>query len=176
MLTAHTSLLVTCVLCCSGADVLVAVLAMLLQRSIHRALGNSAWSGLRCLTVGSSHKMERVFTHQDVQDFVRLTGDSNPIHVDKAKAATAGYELPILPGMLLASMFPAIIGSTYCGALYLSQTLKFRKHAYVGATVHAEVTVCSQSGHKVVFNTVCTNSEGKILVDGTALALIKDQS
>ena len=37
----------------------------------------------------------------------------------------------MLPGMMCASLFPAIIGSAFPGALYLSQTLKFRQPALV---------------------------------------------
>jgi 3-hydroxybutyryl-CoA dehydratase len=33
--------------------------------------------------------------------------------------------------MLLAALFPAIIGSIFPGAVYLSQTLKFKKYALV---------------------------------------------
>lgn len=38
----------------------------------------------------------------------------------------------IIPGSLCASLFPAIIGTAFPGALYLSQTLKFRNAALVG--------------------------------------------
>ena len=37
----------------------------------------------------------------------------------------------MLPGSLCAALFPAIIGSRFPGALYLSQTLKFRRPALV---------------------------------------------
>ena len=37
----------------------------------------------------------------------------------------------VLPGSLCAALFPAIIGSRFPGALYLSQTLKFRRPALV---------------------------------------------
>eukprot|EP00878_Enallax_costatus_P019750 GHUV01020845.1.p1 GENE.GHUV01020845.1~~GHUV01020845.1.p1 ORF type:complete len:157 (+),score=22.69 GHUV01020845.1:1074-1544(+) len=137
-------------------------------------VASSMWSGLRSLSIGSTYSMSRVFTDQDANDFVRLTGDSNPIHVDLSAASAAGYQSPILPGMLMASLFPSIIGSTFPGALYLTQTLKFRKHASVGATVHAEVTVATRSGRRVTFNTVCKDSDSVVLVDGTALALIKE--
>jgi 3-hydroxybutyryl-CoA dehydratase len=37
----------------------------------------------------------------------------------------------VLPGILCAAMFPALIGSHFPGAIYLSQTLKFRQPALV---------------------------------------------
>ena len=43
----------------------------------------------------------------------------------------AGFGGAVLPGMLCASLFPAIIGSQFPGALYLTQTLNFRQPALV---------------------------------------------
>lgn len=128
---------------------------------------------VRSLTTGTAYTLTKVFSQSDASEFVRLTGDSNPIHVDRAAASAASLEHPILPGMLLASMFPAIIGSHFPGALYLKQTLKFRRPAVVGSTVTAEVRVSARSGQRVTFDTVCKNDSGLILLDGTALALIK---
>lgn len=48
---------------------------------------------------------------------------------DDAVAAAAGrrpLQGPIVPGMLLASLFPAIIGTRFPGALYATQSLAFR--------------------------------------------------
>lgn len=64
------------------------------------------------------HTLQRSFTQQDIDGFTGLTGDSNPIH----KGTKA-----IVPGLLAASLFPAIIGSAYPGVLYASQELKFRQ-------------------------------------------------
>ena len=47
-------------------------------------------------------------------------------------ASLAGFTAPVLPGMLCASVFPALIGSLFPGALYLTQTLRFRHVALVG--------------------------------------------
>jgi acyl dehydratase len=86
------------------------------------------------LRVGDSLTTERVFGHDDVRTYCMLTGDSNPIHTDKARtgdfsldsfrlaalsespvwqaaARAAGLESCLVPGMLLASLFPAIVGS-----------------------------------------------------------------
>lgn len=116
----------------------------------------------------------RAFSQQDVDAFVALTGDSNPIH-SQAAAGSGGSaaRAPILPGMLLASLFPALIGSAFPGALYASQSLKFRRQAAVGEPVTAVVSVASASGSRVAFDTVCRDAAGNVLLDGTALALIR---
>ncbi|KAF6266472.1 HotDog domain-containing protein [Scenedesmus sp. NREL 46B-D3] len=130
---------------------------------------------LRALSTGATYTFTRVFTQQSASEFVALTGDSNPIHTDKAAASAAGHAAPILPGMLMASMFPAIIGSHFPGALYLTQTLKFRKPALVGSSITAEVRVSSKSGNRVTFETICRDTQGVAIVDGRALALLTGQ-
>jgi 3-hydroxybutyryl-CoA dehydratase len=72
-------------------------------------------------------------------------------------------------------MFPAIIGSNFPGALYLTQTLKFRKPALVGSSITAEVRVASKSGRRVTFETTCRDAAGGVVVEGTAVALMKAQ-
>ena len=52
----------------------------------------------------------------------------------KEKIAPTGFSGHVLPGVLCAALFPALIGSTFPGAIYLSQTLKFRKPALVGCS------------------------------------------
>ena len=84
------------------------------------------------LTVGTDFQLTRQFTASDVANFVALTDDANAIHTDSTAATAAGLSSPIVPGILMASLFPAIIGSNFPGAIYVSQTLKFRKYAEVG--------------------------------------------
>ena len=79
-----------------------------------------------------------------------------------------------MPGMLLASLFPAIIGSTFSGALYATQSLSFRSPCALGERVSARVTVLKASGSRVRFETVCrAAADGRTLIDGVALAVIK---
>mmetsp|Transcript_14601 Transcript_14601/g.31835 ORF Transcript_14601/g.31835 Transcript_14601/m.31835 type:complete len:167 (+) Transcript_14601:116-616(+) len=131
---------------------------------------SSSRSGLQ---VGVTHTLRKRFTREEVLTFLTCTGDSNPLHVDAAAAAAAGFPAPLLPGILLASLFPAIIGSRFPGALYAQQSLNFRAPALVGSEVEACVTVSRSSGSRVTFTTTCTGPGGETLVDGSALALIR---
>lgn len=122
---------------------------------------------------GDSLATSRTFDAAAVAAFLAATGDANPLHVDHAAAAAAGLGAPILPGMLMASLFPGLVGSAYPGALYLTQSLRFRQHAHVGLPVTATVTVKKASGSRVTFDTVCQAPDGRVLVEGEALALIR---
>ena len=113
----------------------------------------------------------RTFAREDVEQFAKITGDSNPIHV--SRTATDN----IVHGALLVSMFPAIVGSTFPGAKYLRQTAMFRNECPVGARVTATVRKVKETrGGKIVeFETKvrCAEDEGKVYVDGFALAKIE---
>jgi len=89
---------------------------------------------LTSLIPGKKFHCVRQFTVEDVEAFLKITGDANSIHTDSAAAAAAGLQAPILPGIMMASLFPAIIGTNFPGAIYASQTLKFRQPAEVGKT------------------------------------------
>ena len=113
----------------------------------------------------------RTFAREDVEQFAKITGDSNPIHV--SRTATDN----IVHGALLVSMFPAIVGSTFPGAKYLRQSAMFRNECPVGARVTATVRKVKETrGGKIVeFETKvrCAEDEGKVYVDGFALAKIE---
>ena len=91
------------------------------------AKGFSVAASTATLLPGASLCLERIFTAEDVHAFASLTGDSNPVHQPGGGAAGGA----IVPGMLTASMFASLIGSSFPGALYLSQTLKFKATAAV---------------------------------------------
>lgn len=94
------------------------------QRPWHLQRAHSLYSALppqntfACRGQLTQHSETRRFSQADVDAFVALTGDANPIHSPASKA-------PIVPGLLAASLFPAIIGSRHPGVLYTRQELKF---------------------------------------------------
>lgn len=127
------------------------------------------------LEIGESHAMHRTFTQADVNQFLSLIGDNNPLHHDAEAATAAGFRGPILPGILMASLFPAIIGSTFPGAVYATQSVSFRNPALIDQPVVAQVTVSKRSRSWVMFHTCCTSSNGEILVEGEAMAKIRKE-
>ena len=61
------------------------------------------------LKIGQFYEMSRIFTQQEVMDFVKLSYDTNPIHTDSEFAKTTQFGQLIVPGFLTGSMFSAII-------------------------------------------------------------------
>ena len=72
---------------------------------------------------GQKFEVERQFTAEDIASYVQLSGDTNPIHTSDSAAQAAGFQRPVVQGMLYAGLFPAVIGSHFVSNLVLPQTL-----------------------------------------------------
>jgi acyl dehydratase len=76
--------------------------------------------------------------------------------------------------MLYASMFGAIVGTRFPGAVYVSQTLNFRKPVFVGDQITAtlELRRSAGSGRLLDFDTRALNQVGDVVLDGEARVLL----
>jgi 3-hydroxybutyryl-CoA dehydratase len=130
---------------------------------------------LEDLSVGQSARRTRIVTEADIQAFAAVTGDENPVHMDEAYAATTPFKGRIAHGMLSAGYISAVLGVDLPGpgAIYLSQSLRFRRPVRIGDAVEAVVTVAAIDPEKarVTFDTVCSVA-GKPVVDGEAVVMV----
>jgi 3-hydroxybutyryl-CoA dehydratase len=115
--------------------------------------------------------MERLVTGADIDTFAAVTGDDNPVHLDEAYAAGTPFGGRVAHGMLSAGYISAVIGSKLPGpgAIYVSQSLRFRRPVRIGDTVTArvEVTAIDAARGRVTFRTLCL-VDGKPVVEGEA--------
>src|ERR1700757_1914388 len=105
--------------------------------------GGLAGLCLEDLSVGQSAQRSRTVTEADIQAFAQVTGDTNPVHIDEAYAAGTAFKGRIAHGMLSAGYISAVLGTQLPGpgAIYVSQTLSFRRPVRIGDAVTAEVKV-----------------------------------
>lgn len=127
--------------------------------------------------VGDSAEYERKVTQEDVADFARVSGDTNPLHRDTDYAAKTRFKEPIAHGMLSAGYISAAIGTKLapdCVAVYLSQSLRFLRPVKIGDTVRAvaEVKEIEEEKRIVTLDTVCYNQDGEPVVKGEAVVLL----
>lgn len=129
---------------------------------------------LEDLALGRSAERSRVVTAAEIDDFAKVTGDENPVHLDEAYAAHTRFGGRIAHGMLSAGFISAVLGNDLPGpgAIYLSQTLRFRRPVRIGdeVTARVEVTEINETRARVSLKTVCTVA-GEVVVDGEAVVL-----
>ena len=127
------------------------------------------------LSVGQSAEISHVVGAGDIEAFAEVSGDVNPVHLDEAYAKATPFGGRIAHGMLSAAYISAVLGNRLPGpgAIYLSQSLRFRRPVKIGDQVTARVTVKTLDAAKghATFETVCLVS-GKTVVDGEALIMV----
>lgn len=85
------------------------------------------------------------------------------------------FKTRVAHGMLSASLISAVLGTQLPGAgtIYLGQDIKFVAPVYLGDTVCANVEVVELNIEKNIYKltTVCTNQEGKVVIQGSAITM-----
>jgi acyl dehydratase len=135
----------------------------------------------QCLTkseVGLYASVKHVFSQEDVNTFTNLCGDNNPIHTNpeyaKEKSIFGGT---IVHGIFVSSLFSTLFGRLLTGAIYVNQSLNFKKPIHVGKPVVATVKVLSVisrggKGDIIECQTIVTWHDGTVAVEGTAKVLL----
>lgn len=123
------------------------------------------------ISVGDSAEFSRQITEQDVRDFARLSGDTNPLHVDSTYASTTQFKKCAAHGMLVASLFSQFVGvhlpGKYC--LYLSQDIIFRHPVFAGDTIKVRGRAVRKSeSTRIIELALEAIVNGVVVADGTA--------
>lgn len=127
------------------------------------------------LSVGMNASYAREVSIADIEEFAKVSGDHNPVHLDDTYAKTTLFKGRIAHGMLGASFISTVLASKLPGpgTVYLGQTLAFKAPVRPGDRVEARVTVTEVRREKkqVVLKTECRVGE-KVVIDGEATVLV----
>lgn len=128
--------------------------------------------GISEIQVGDHESFSKTITETDVYLFAGITGDMNPIHVNRSYAATTKFARPIAHGILSVGLISKVLGTQLPGpgAIYLNQTITFTRPVFIGDTVTANVEVIDKDMEKkrLRLRTWCQNQEGDVLMEGEA--------
>ena len=129
------------------------------------------------IIIGQKKIFELIITESMINEFAKISGDYNPLHMDANYAQTTKFEKRVCHGLLLASFFSQLIGMFLPGknALYMSQTLNFISPCYINdkIIVTGEVFKKSLSTKIITLRTKIFNIVDKCIVDGEAKVLIR---
>ena len=127
------------------------------------------------MNVGDSATFTKTVSESDVYQFAGITGDFNPAHINDEFAKATMFKERIAHGMLSAGFISTVLGTKLPGpgSIYLKQELAFLAPVKIGDTVTAKVEVkeLSLEKNRVVLRTVCTNQNGKDVLDGEAVMM-----
>jgi acyl dehydratase len=124
---------------------------------------------------GQAVEVRRTFTQEDFDRFAELSGDDNPIHVDREFAAKTRFGRTLCHGMLLFSAASAVIRRHFGpGAVILDQALKFPGPTFAGdeCTIRIEVVSISADRRKAGLSTVIRKDDGTTCLEGHAEVML----
>lgn len=128
------------------------------------------------LACGQRASFTKTITAADISNFIAITADVNPLHVDAGFSARTFFEKPIAHGMLSASLFSHVLGMKLpgIGGIYRSQTLQFHRPVYIGDTLTTslEITHIDPKNELIEMRGLITNQHGVTVISGTATATL----
>jgi 3-hydroxybutyryl-CoA dehydratase len=130
---------------------------------------------MKKIEINQTASFSKTITEYDVLSFAGVTGDFNPVHIDKVAAEKSIFKERIAHGMLTASFISTVIGMYLPGkgSIYLEQNIKFLKPVKIGDTVTAWVKVINFDSEKNIYtlSTWVENDQSVKIIDGTAKIL-----
>ena len=124
------------------------------------------------MKIGDCASISRTLTHKDIELFAIMSGDVNPAHVDEEFARSDMFHRIIAHGMWGGALISTVLGTQLPGpgAIYLGQSLKFRRPVCVGDTLTITVKVTEKVAEKnhVTLECQATNQAAQVVITGVA--------
>jgi 3-oxoacyl-[acyl-carrier protein] reductase len=122
------------------------------------------------IKIGDTRTLSRTIEEADVRRFVEMTGDDNPLHIDRAYAEATSFRDIVVHGMLGASFISTVIGTQLPGpgALWVSQNLEFLLPVRLGDTLAITCTVKAKHDRDrlLELDTAILNQAGQTVLSG----------
>jgi phosphate acetyltransferase/phosphate butyryltransferase len=124
------------------------------------------------LHIGDTASIARTLTYKDIELFAIMSGDVNPAHVDEEFAKSDMFHQIIAHGMWGGALISTVLGTQLPGpgAIYLGQSLRFRRPVCLGDTITVTVRVAEKFADKnrITLDCQASNQKGEVVISGTA--------
>lgn len=140
----------------------------------HYALKNGELSVFDDIVLGKKVTVEKSFSEEDIQTFLQLSGDNNPVHLNEEFAKKTMFKGRVAYGllslMLISAGLTKLMGP---GNIWLSQEFKFVNPIRINDTITATLEILDISENKTcTVLTTCVNQANKIVLEGKAQSRI----
>jgi 3-hydroxybutyryl-CoA dehydratase len=127
------------------------------------------------LKVGQTALYARTLTETDIVLFAGISGDNNPVHINEEFASNTMFSGRIAHGMLSAAFISTVLGMKLPGpgAIYVSQTLRFKAPVRAGDTLNVRATVTDlvPDKRRATLSTVITVGN-RVVLEGEAVVIV----
>ncbi len=130
------------------------------------------------LQIGMQASRTRTLMAEDLYVFANSSGNVNPMHLPKHDGDGDGQTESVAPGMWIASLISAVLGTELPGpgTLYHSQTLRFVGRAHAGDELTCTVRITDLgAGRLVRFDTLVEDAHGTRILEGEAEVIAPEQ-
>lgn len=121
--------------------------------------------------LGDRSQLIKTISQDDIRKFVEMTGDDNPLHVDREFANETPFKDIVVHGMLGASFISTVIGTQLPGpgALWVSQAMDFLLPVRLGDELTISCTVLKKYDRErmLELETVIVNQNRQTVLQGT---------
>ena len=128
------------------------------------------------IEVGMRASFDRPVSERDIERFVELSGDRNPLHTDDEYARATEMGGRVAHGMLIGAFISHLVGMHLPGrfALYLSQTLDFVAPVRPGdvVSISGEVIAKTAAIRTVTLRIQVRVVGGDVVARGRAIAKV----
>jgi len=123
------------------------------------------------LNIGDSATYTRTLTEEELVLFAAVSGDVNPVHLDKEYASKSLFKERIAHGMWSGALISAALATVIPGpgTVYLEQSLNFKRPVKLEDTLTIKLTVLrKEERNRVVFECEVINQDSDLVVTGEA--------
>ncbi len=127
------------------------------------------------LQIGQSACFTKTVSEADVYNYIGVSDDFNPAHINEEYSSKTTFKTRIAHGMIPAGFISAVLGTQLPGpgTIYLTQELHFVHPVRFGDTITAICTVeeLVPERNRVILDTICINQHDEKVIEGKAVVL-----
>lgn len=125
---------------------------------------------LNSFSKGQKFTRSLVITSELMEQYGKLSGDFNPLHIDDQYAREKGFKNRVTYGNIYGMLLSTLVGMDlgHPEVMLLSERFDFKKPAYVGDTIKLTATVAatSISVRVIELNLEFCNANGEAIASG----------
>lgn len=126
------------------------------------------------VNVGDTASITHLVTERDLTLFAAVSGDTNPVHLDEAFAATTPFKGRIAHGMFSGALISAAVACEMPGpgTIYIGQEMSFMRPVRLGDNIRVDLEILEKlPKNRLRIATRVFNQDNKQVVDGVATVM-----